>query len=162
MFSCCQRARASCSILVGRPRGLLGGGGCAGRLDSIHCKTSCSYQQSRLLCGNLNGLGIKWAYLRLVAHVRIVFVVFPSNADSCSTKSILGSWPSAATRDASNIYHSSLVVSGVAAERHALCARHLGSVKVRPRRRRVGARLEIDQIVRRRRREMPLTLQDNS
>jgi len=85
-----HRCRTSCSTFVGRPRGLVGGGGSAGRVDRIHSWTSCSYQHSRRLFGSLNGRGIKCAYLAFVAQVRIVVAVFPIKADSCSIKMVLG------------------------------------------------------------------------
>lgn len=85
-----QRRRASCSALVGRPRGRRGGGGSAGRVDSIHARTSRSYQHRRLLFGSLNGRGIRWAYLAFVAHVLIVVAVLPMRWASCSMKRIRG------------------------------------------------------------------------
>lgn len=85
-----QRCRASCSALVGRPRGRRCGGGSAGRVDSIHASTSVSYQQRRRLCGSLNGRGIRCAYLALVAHVLIVVSVLPMSWASCSMNRIRG------------------------------------------------------------------------
>ena len=81
---CAQRSRANCSTLVGRPRGRFTGGGSAGRLDSIHARTSCSHQQRRLLCGILKCGGIRCRYFSLVAQVRIVFVVLPISSESSS------------------------------------------------------------------------------
>lgn len=92
-----QRCRASCSALVGRPRERRGGGGSAGRVDSIHSRTSRSYQHRRRLCGSLNGRGIRWAYLALVAHVLIVVAVLPMSGASCSMKRIRGRSAGAAT-----------------------------------------------------------------
>lgn len=92
-----QRCRASCSALVGRPRGRRFGGGSAGRVELIQASTSCSYQHRRRLLGNLKGRGIRCAYLAFVAQVRIVVSVFPMRADSCPMKRIFGKSPDAAT-----------------------------------------------------------------
>ncbi len=83
-FSSCQRARASCSVLVGRPRSRLVGGGSAGRLDCIQASTSCSHQHRRRLPGSLNGGGIRCRYFSLVAQVLIVVSALPINAEVSS------------------------------------------------------------------------------
>lgn len=82
-----QRWRAICSALVGRPRGRCGDGGSAGLVDSIQASTSRSYQHSLRLPGILNGRGIRWLHLELVAKVRIVVTLLPSIRDKSSVKS---------------------------------------------------------------------------
>lgn len=84
-----QRWRASCSAFVGRPRGRRFGGGSAGRVELIQANTSCSYQHRRRLPGIFHGRGIRWLYFELVAKVRIVVTLLPSNRERSSVKSTL-------------------------------------------------------------------------
>ena len=56
-------------------------------MDSIQARTSRSYQHSLRLPGILNGRGIRWLYLELVAKVRIVVTLLPSIRDKSSVKS---------------------------------------------------------------------------
>lgn len=56
-------------------------------VDSIQASTSRSYQHSLRLPGILNGRGIRWLYLELVAKVRIVVTLLPSIRDKSSVKS---------------------------------------------------------------------------
>lgn len=95
-----------------------------GRCDSIHCRTSCSHQHKRRECGILKCGGIKCVYFLLVAHVRIVFVVFPISSESCSTKRMRCDLPSAVAWEILVICHHSLDVSGLAAEHRAMHTRH--------------------------------------